>query len=96
MQYDITFNPKKSVIMIARTKADQKLEFPSFYLSEQVLETVNEVNYLFTWHIIRDDLSDGDDIQQQCYKLYCISATARENVRFCDTASITNAIETLR
>ena len=48
MQYDIKFNPKKSVIMIARTKEDPKLEFPSFYLSEQVLETVNEVNYLFT------------------------------------------------
>ena len=68
VQYDIKFNPKKSVIMIARTKEDQKLKFPKFYLSEQVLETVNKIKYL--GHIIRDDLSDDDDILRQCYKLY--------------------------
>ena len=65
---DIKFNPKKSVIMVARTKEDQKLKFPSFYLSDQLLETVNTVKYL--GHIIRDDLSDDGDIQRQCYKMY--------------------------
>ena len=33
MGYDIKFNSKKSVIMIARTKDDQKLTFPSFSLA---------------------------------------------------------------
>ena len=33
LEFDITSNPPKNVIMIARTKEDQKLMFPSFYLS---------------------------------------------------------------
>ena len=67
LQFDIKFNPKKSVIMIARTKEDQKLKFPSFYLSEQELVIVTKVKYL--GHIIRNDLSDDDDdIQRQCNK----------------------------
>ena len=65
LQFDINFNPKKSVIMTARTEEDQKLTFPSLYLSEQELVIVTKVKYLY---IIRNDLSD--DIQCQCYKLY--------------------------
>ena len=56
-----------------RTKEDLTLKFPPLDLSEQVREIVNKVKYL--GHIIRDDLSDDDDIQRQCYKLY-----ARVNV----------------
>ena len=68
LQFDIKFNPKKSFIMIARTKEDQKLKFPSFYLSEQELDIVTKIKYLR--HIIRNDLSDDDHIQHQCYKWY--------------------------
>ena len=68
VQYDIKFNPKKSVVMIARTKEDQKRKFPSFCLSEQSLNVVTKIKYL--GHIIRDDLCDDDDVQRQCCKLY--------------------------
>ena len=66
LQFDIKFNPKKSVIMIVRTKDDQKLKFPSFYLSEEELDIVTKLKYV--GHIIRNDPSDDDDIQHQCYK----------------------------
>ena len=68
LMYDIKFNPTKSVVMIARTKEDSKLTFPSFSLSGQTLEVVNKFKYL--GHVIRDDLCDDDDVQRQCGKLY--------------------------
>ena len=68
LQYDIKFNPKKSVIMIAKTKEDQKLRFPTFFLSDRPLEVVKKVRYL--GHIITDDLCDDDDLQRQSCKLY--------------------------
>ena len=68
MVYDIKFNSKKSVVMIVRTKDDQKLTFPSFPLAGEVLEVVKKFKYL--GHIIRDDLSDDDDVQRQCCMLY--------------------------
>ena len=54
--------------MICKTKDDQKLTFPSFYLSGEVLDVVKKFKYL--GHIIREDLCDDDDIQRQCCKLY--------------------------
>ena len=68
LQYDIMFNPKKSVVMIMKTKDDRKATFPSFHLANKVLSVVDRVRYL--GHIIRDDLSDDDDIQRQYCKLY--------------------------
>ena len=68
IQYDIKFNPKKSVIMIVKTKEDQKLTFPSFSLSDCTLQVVRKVRYL--GHIITDDQCDDDDVQRQCCKLY--------------------------
>ena len=68
MSFDIKFNTKKTVVMISRTKDDQKLSFPSFYLAGDVLEVVKKFKYL--GHIIRDDLCDDDDVQCQCCKLY--------------------------
>ena len=65
---DIKFNPKKSVVMIMKTKEDRKATFPSFYLANKVLSVVDRVRYL--GHIIRDDLCDDDDIQRQYCKLY--------------------------
>ncbi len=67
-QYDIMFNPKKSVILIAKAKEDQKQKFPSFLLSDRSLDVVKRVRYL--GHIINEDLCDDDDIQRQCCKLY--------------------------
>ena len=52
------FNTKK--VMSSRTKDDQKLGFPSFYLAGDVLEVVKKFKYL--GHIIRDDLCDDDDV----------------------------------
>lgn len=66
--FDIKFNHKKSVILIVRTKEDQKQNFPSFFLSNSSLDVVCKVRYL--GHIITDDLCDDDDIQRQCRKLY--------------------------
>ena len=40
---DIKCNPKKSVIMIARTKEVQQLKFPYFFLSEKELDTATKV-----------------------------------------------------
>ena len=54
--------------MIVRTKDDQKLTFPSFSLAGEALEVVKKFKYL--GHIIRDDLSDDDDVQRQCCMLY--------------------------
>jgi len=68
MHYDIEFNSKKSVIMIAKTREDQKLHWPSFVLGDQELNVGQKVRYL--GHIIRNDLSDDDDVQRQCCKLY--------------------------
>ena len=76
LQFDIKFNPKKSVIMTARTKEDQKLKFPYFYLSEQELDIVTKVKYL--GHTIRNDLNDDDDIQCQCYKYAQTNMLARK------------------
>ena len=67
-QFDIKFNPKKSVIMIARTKEDKNQKFPSFTLSNGTLDVVNKVRYL--GHIISDDLCDDDDLKRQYCKLY--------------------------
>lgn len=64
----ISFNPKKSVIVIAPTKEDHKLNIPSFYLTDQVLNVGSKVKYL--GHILRNDLYVDDDVKRQCCKLY--------------------------
>jgi len=72
MKHDIKFNIKKSfIIMIVKAKEKHKLNFPSFYLDDQVLNVVNKVKYL--GHIIKNYLNDDDDdddVQRQCCKLY--------------------------
>ncbi|XDV38077.1 hypothetical protein PO909_007559 [Leuciscus waleckii] len=67
-RYDIKFNPKKTVVMIVRTREQRKAVFPMFHLSGGDLAVVEKVKYL--GHIIRSDLSDNDDIQRQYCKLY--------------------------
>uniref|UniRef100_A0A8C6PWR0 Reverse transcriptase domain-containing protein n=1 Tax=Nothobranchius furzeri TaxID=105023 RepID=A0A8C6PWR0_NOTFU len=80
-QFDILFNPKKSVVMIAATKGDLKLNFPSFNLTNQVLEVVSKVKYL--GHILRSDLCDDEDIKRQCGKLYMQANTLARNFGMC-------------
>lgn len=63
-QYDIAFNPEKSFIVIYTTKEDQKLNFPNFYLADQVLDMRSKVKYL------KSDLcDDDDDVKRQHCKL---------------------------
>ena len=70
IMYDIQFNSTKNVVLIARTKEDRKLVFPSFSLAGEPLVVVKKVKYL--GHVIRDDLcdDDDDDMQRQCGILY--------------------------
>lgn len=52
-------------MLIVKTE-DEKSNFPSFVLAEQVLGGVNKFKYL--GHIIREDLCDDGDIQHHCRK----------------------------
>jgi len=63
LDFDITYNSKKSNIMIVRSREDSKLSFPAFYLSGTLFKVCDEVKYL--GHYITDDLSDDRDIHRQ-------------------------------
>ena len=54
VKLDVKYTAKKSVVMICRTKEDQKLNFPVFYLSGQILSVCNSCKYL--GHIINDKM----------------------------------------
>lgn len=60
LEYDIQFNAKKSNVMKVRSKKDNKMTFPVFYLGDSSHMVCNEIKYL--GHIILDDLSDNRDI----------------------------------
>lgn len=68
LEFDIKYNAVKSYIMIVKTKEDQKLVFPDFYLCGNVLQVTKEFKYL--GHYITSDLSDDRDMQRQLCKLY--------------------------
>lgn len=53
---------EKSVVMIAKATEDQKQNFSSFFMADQVLNVVSKVRYL--GQIIRNDLCDDDDAQR--------------------------------
>ena len=63
VKFDVKYNPKKSVVLICRSKGDKHLIFPSFYLSEQEISVCSKTKYL--GHIITDQLSDDDDMYRQ-------------------------------
>jgi len=54
LDFDITYNSKKSNIMIVRSREDNKLSFPAFYLG----------------HYITEDLSNNRDIHRQYCMMY--------------------------
>ena len=63
VEFDVQYNAKKSVVLICRTKEDQKLHFPMFYLSGQSLCVSNCTKYL--GHIITDKMKDDADMYKQ-------------------------------
>lgn len=67
-EFDISFNAKKSNVMIVRSKGDKNMTFPVFYLSNSPLLECKEVTYL--GHIFTNALSDDKDIYRQRRKLY--------------------------
>ena len=66
--FDVKYNAKKSVVMTYRTRGDEDLTFPSFYLSGQVLSVCSKAKYL--GHVITDQLTDDDDLYRQRRILY--------------------------
>ena len=68
VEFDVQYNAKKSVVLICRTKEDQKLHFPMFYLSGQSLCVSNCTKYL--GHIITDKMEDDADMYRQRQMLY--------------------------
>ena len=81
VQYDVKYNPKKSVAMICRTKEDQKLNFPDFYLSGQILSVCKTCKYL--GHIIDDKLEDDSDMLRQRRILYVQANMLLRKFHFC-------------
>ena len=55
VKFDVKYNAKMSVVMICRTKEDQKLRFSAFYLAGQNL-ICNSCKYL--GNIMNDKMED--------------------------------------
>ncbi|XP_016534059.1 RNA-directed DNA polymerase from mobile element jockey-like [Poecilia formosa] len=80
-EYDIQYNALKSNIMIVRTKEDQKLVLPDFFLSGVVLRICTAVKYL--GHYITDDLTDDMDINRQRRLVYAQANMLLRKFRMC-------------
>ena len=63
------YNASKSVVMVCRSKLLKDVKIPYFHLDGAKLNEVTEVKYL--GHVIRNDLSDDDDILRATRQLYC-------------------------
>ena len=85
---DIKCNVKKSNIMIVRSRKDEQLVFPEFFLSDIALKVCNEAKYL--GHYITDDLSDDKDIYRQCRKLYAQANTLARKFSMCSVPGKTS------
>ena len=81
VKYDVKYNAKKSVVMICRTRRDQALSFPSFYLSGQALSVCNSTKYL--GHIITDQMDDDEDMYRQRRVLYAQANMLIRKFHFC-------------
>lgn len=73
VEFDVKYNPCKSVIMICRTKEDKSVEFPRFTLCGNDLTVCHKYKYL--GHFITEDLSDDEDIYRQCRMMYAQANT---------------------
>jgi len=67
-QFDVQYNARKSVVLVCRTKEDQKQHFPMFHLSGQCICVSNCAKYL--GHIITDKMEDDADRNRQRRMLY--------------------------
>ena len=65
-----------SVVMICRTKEDQKLKFSAFYLAGQILSVCNR-------HIMNDKMEDDSDMQRQRRMLYVQANMLIRKLHFC-------------
>ena len=79
--FDIKYNSKKSNIMIARSREDNKLLVPDFLLSGAVLKVCEEVKYL--GHFITADLSDDRDIRRQYCMMYAQANMLKRKFSMC-------------
>ena len=67
--HDIKYNPKKSAILIFRSKRLKGIiHFPEFRLNDDIIGEVNCIKYL--GHFITQDLTDDKDIERQCRQIY--------------------------
>ena len=81
LKFDVKYNAKKSVVMICRTKEDQKLNFPVFYLSGHTLSVCNSCKYL--GHIINDKMEDDADMHRQRRMLYAQANMLARKFHYC-------------
>ena len=70
-----------SVVMICRTKEDQKLRFSAFYLAGQNLSVCNSCKYL--GNIMNDKMEDDSDMQRQRQMLYVQANMLIRKLHFC-------------
>ena len=81
IMYDVKYNAKKSVVLICRSKGDQKLNFPIFYLSGQIIPMASNCKYL--GHIIDDKMQDDSDMLRQRCMLYAQANMLVRKFHFC-------------
>ena len=92
LQFDVKYNAKKSAVLICRSRADEHLSFPSFYLSGQVISVTSKIKYL--GHIITDKLLDDDDMLRQRRMLYAQANMLARKFYWCSTAVKINLFKT--
>ena len=83
LDFDIKYNAKKSMVLICRTKDDQELKFPDFYLSGQTICVAKSAKYL--GHIITDTLEDDEDMYRQRRMLYVQANMLGRKFHHCTT-----------
>ena len=81
VESDVLYNAKKSVILICRTKEDQKLNFPVFYLSGHAINVSSSCKYL--GHIINDKMEDDADMYRQRRMLYAQANMLVRKFHYC-------------
>ena len=64
LDHDISFNSKKSAVIIFRNSSVKDFSFPSFEMNGESIKEVPFVKYL--GHVISADMKDDLDIMRQC------------------------------
>ena len=68
VSHDIKYNPKKSAIMIVRSKMFKDSSFPNFSLNNETIRECQEIKYL--GHFLTNNLTDDADIRRQIRQTY--------------------------